>query len=194
MKPRTAGSATLSFELVQSLRNLHDNVLSSKASCCGDLDVLKSLYESCHPLRDVYGLQPLKNKLRGYLESLEVLQSRIQNATDLSGYALDYSLAKSTFDSSLSVTIITFVSAFYLPGSFVGTLYGMNFFLYDQNSRTIDIAADFWIFLLTWLGLSLITGGIYIVWSVSMRNTTPKPDKKRERNSWSKRLEKFRLH
>ena len=37
----------------------------------------------------------------------------------------------------------------------------MNFFVFDTDSRTISIANDFWIFVATWLPLTLLTVAIY---------------------------------
>lgn len=39
----------------------------------------------------------------------------------------------------------------------------MNFFVFDQDARQIVIAKDFWIFLATWLPLTVITGLIYVL-------------------------------
>lgn len=46
------------------------------------------------------------------------------------------------------------------------TLFGMNFFVFDSTHRRIVIANDFWVFLATWLPLTLVTVAIYlfIVW------------------------------
>lgn len=82
IKPGTAAEANLSFTRVQSLRNIHDNVISAKAGCSGDLDVVKGLVDLLEP--DQYqGMQSHIAKLRGYIESSDVLQSRIRNAIDL---------------------------------------------------------------------------------------------------------------
>lgn len=88
-------------------------------------------------------------------------------------------LTQDTVDDSATVKIITFVSAFYLPGSFVAvsssvnpkgaqltmskTIFGMNFFDFDVHSRSITIAHDFWVFIATWLPLTFITGALYMV-------------------------------
>ena len=71
---------------------------------------------------------------------------------------------------------ITLLTLFYLPGSFVAvslgqllalfdspvdrdsqTLYGMNLFLFNPKTRRLVIADDFWIFIVTWLLLTLLT-------------------------------------
>lgn len=93
----------------------------------------------------------LDHELRDMTEQLKNLTQNLLTLTEHS------------VDDSTTVKIITFVSAFYLPGSFVATLYGMNFFLFDQDRRRIVIADDFWVFLATWLPLTVITGAIYVV-------------------------------
>jgi len=102
-------------------------------------------------------------------------------------------LTQDTVDDSVTVQVITLVSAIYLPGSFVGvscsisippgessnmrpkTLYGMNFFLFNSESSSIIIAQDFWIFIATWLPLTFLTGAIYIffIWMHARRNDKP---------------------
>jgi len=155
LNTKTAGSASLSFDFVQDLRDLKDTVLSSRACCRGDLDVVTTLEATCkEEFSGAHVLQPITSKLKGYLESLDVLEGRVQNTIDLVrlatygieykmrwltqlyvqiGYALDYHnqeqaseindrllyLAENSFDTSRSVAIITFVSAVYLPASFV---------------------------------------------------------------------------
>lgn len=81
-----AAAASLSFDQVQSLRNLHDNVLSLSAFCLGSLNIIKTL-ESVPEARftDLYSLHPFSDQLRGYNESLSVLGKRIVNAIDLVG-------------------------------------------------------------------------------------------------------------
>ncbi|BCS04314.1 uncharacterized protein AKAW2_80115A [Aspergillus luchuensis] len=111
----------------------------------------------------------------------------MRNAIDLAGYTLSLHnqletarvdrelrdltsslkrLQEDNMNDSAAVKVITFVSAIYLPGSFIVSLYGMNFFVFDEDLRQIVIAKDFWVFLATWLPLTLVTGLIYvlIVW------------------------------
>jgi len=38
----------------------------------------------------------------------------------------------------------------------------MNFFVFDTEARRIIIAYDFWIFILTWLGMSALTGMVFL--------------------------------
>jgi hypothetical protein len=39
----------------------------------------------------------------------------------------------------------------------------MNFFVFDSSSKAIRISNDFWIFVATWLPLTLITGTLYML-------------------------------
>ncbi|OJJ77544.1 hypothetical protein ASPBRDRAFT_112523 [Aspergillus brasiliensis CBS 101740] len=133
------------------------------------------------------GCETLILALQGYIKSCEELVPRMRNAIDLAGYTLSLHnqletarvdlelrdltshlkrLQEDNLDDSAAVKVITFVSAIYLPGSFIVSLYGMNFFVFDEDLRQIVIAKDFWVFLATWLPLTLVTGLIYvlIVW------------------------------
>ncbi|PWY91787.1 hypothetical protein BO94DRAFT_533242 [Aspergillus sclerotioniger CBS 115572] len=135
----------------------------------------------------VRGYEALESTLQGHIKSCEELVPRIRNAIDLAGYTLSLhnqldtakvdhelrdlishlkELQQDSVDDSAAVKIITFLSAVYLPGSFIVSLYGMNFFVFDNDARQIVIAKDFWVFLATWLPLTMVTGLIYvlIVW------------------------------
>lgn len=68
-------------------------------------------------------------------------------------------LTENTVDDSAIVRLITIVSAFYLPGSFVATLFGMNFFNFD--SKSIAVSTDFWVFVVAWTVLTILTGGLF---------------------------------
>jgi len=72
-------------------------------------------------------------------------------------------LTQNNVDDSTAIKVITFISAVYLPGSFVASLYGMNFFIFDHVKKKIAIANDFWVFIATWLPLTMVTAAMYIV-------------------------------
>jgi Mg2+ and Co2+ transporter CorA len=191
VKPEKA-DAKESFRRVQNLRNINDFALFAKACCTSNLDVVKALRKSdLTHLKDASSLDAQKTILQGYVESSSVLEGRIKNAIDLVGYTLTLhnqletakvdtelrdmtgelrdvtqqlkNLQQDTVDDSATVKIITYVSAVYLPGSFVASLYGMNFFAFDTATWRLSIGHNFWIFVATWLPLTLITGAIYIL-------------------------------
>ncbi|KAF2132835.1 hypothetical protein P153DRAFT_420745 [Dothidotthia symphoricarpi CBS 119687] len=181
-----------SFRCVKSLRNTNDLIIFARACCSGNLDLVNRLQTT--PIRLLSEIDELSthvSKMKGYVESADVLEGRVQNLIDLVGYTLTLrnqmeaakvqleaakidtelrdlteglkKLGEQSVDDSATVKIITFVSAVYLPGSFAATLYGMNFFLFDATSKRLQISSDFWIFVLTWIPLTLITGGTYML-------------------------------
>ena len=105
-------------------------------------------------------------------------------------------LTKETVDDSTSVRIVTFVTLIYLPASFVAvstgimylntkltctmqSLFGMNFFTFETAQESgFQVSAQFWIFLILSLPLTLLTVG---AWFIIMR-------KKNKKRALSKRL------
>jgi hypothetical protein len=141
-----------SFLRVQKLRNLNDFILFSRACCAGNLDLLVRLSESnMSSAKGMLELDSQKSKMKGYIESADVLKGRVQNLIDLVGYTLTLHnqleaakidtelrdlteglkrLTEDTVDDSATVKVITFLSAIYLPGSFIAvgiTLLIINF-------------------------------------------------------------------
>lgn len=95
-------------------------------------------------------------------------------AADISNHVSQ--LAEKTTNDTTAVKWITYLTLFYLPGSFVAvslgkllalidlpadldsqTLYGMNLFLFNPETRRLVISDDFWICVLTWFLLTLVT-------------------------------------
>ncbi|EAT82301.1 hypothetical protein SNOG_09966 [Parastagonospora nodorum SN15] len=174
-----------SFRRVQGLRNTMDLVLSTHACCSGNLDLIQRLSRCSQPaIQRLQSLESAECRMKGYIESADVLKGRVQNLIDLIGYTLTLhnqmeaakidnelrslteqlkNLTEDTVDDSATVKIITLVSAVYLPGSFIATLFGMNFFLFDTETRKLVISPNFWIFIATWLPLIFLTGAVYVL-------------------------------
>ncbi|KAF1963309.1 hypothetical protein CC80DRAFT_541248 [Byssothecium circinans] len=149
------------------------------------MDLLARLKASgLEGLSTLEDLEAHESKMKGYIESVDVLKGRTQNSIDLVGYTLmlhnqleaakidtelrDLTeglkrLTEDTVDDSAIVKIVTFVSAIYLPGSFIATLFGMNFFLFNSESKQLEISPDFWMFIAVWLPLTVVTGGMYVL-------------------------------
>ena len=84
-------------------------------------------------------------------------------------------LAETTTRDTAAVKWITYLTLLYLPGSFVAvsskiytlvslandgdqkSIYGMNLFAFNQQTMNIMIADDFWIYIATWIPLTLLT-------------------------------------
>lgn len=149
-----------SFVRVQELRHTNDLIHFARACCAGNLDLLERLSQlPLHASKSMSSLATSQAKLKGFIESADVLKGRIQNLIDLVsigpvrrehlpagtkvrqvGYTLTLHnqlesakvekelrdlteslnrLTQDTVDDSATVKIITFVSAVYLPGSFI---------------------------------------------------------------------------
>ncbi|KAK3377585.1 hypothetical protein B0H63DRAFT_547088 [Podospora didyma] len=174
------------FPVVRALRNTNDFVLFASGCCSNNVDILDRL-SSCPRfaatrMRERTASQALA--LRGSMASARVLQGSIENAIELVGYTLTLHsqletgkldkeirdmteglrnlYQKSVNDSSM-IRLITVFSAIYLPGSFVGGIFGMNFFVFDIEQRHIVISYDFWIFIVVWLGLSALTALAFLL-------------------------------
>lgn len=182
-----------SFIRVKALRNLNDWAHQAQACCKSNIDIVKKLREnvSIQSQSEIDELRYFQTALEGYIQSCEALMPRIRNTIDLVGYTLTLhnqletaqvdkelrdltaklqnvtnelrDLQQDSVDDSVTVKIITFVSAFYLPGSFVVSFFGMNFFAFDQAARRIVIANDFWVFLAVWLPLTGATAVFYLL-------------------------------
>jgi hypothetical protein len=75
-----------SFSRVQRMRNTNDSVLFARACCSGNLDLLDRLSSASIGL--LGGLDELvthRSKMKGYIESADVLKGRVQNLIDLVG-------------------------------------------------------------------------------------------------------------
>lgn len=181
------------FRKVQSLRNTNDFALFSSACCSSNREIIECMSHS-GPFsgEQIRELRSMENMLRGYIESSTALRQRIINTVELAGYTLSLhnqrdmrqltqeiqsnaketglvtlrlqKLTENTVDDGAVVRIITIISAIYLPGSFVATIFGTNFFKFDEQVGKISITNDFWVFLSVWLGLTCITLSMIFVY------------------------------
>ncbi|KAF7175058.1 hypothetical protein CNMCM7691_006462 [Aspergillus felis] len=130
-----------SFNHLVTLRNLNDWVNKARASCEGTLDLVLRLKDSFHECNEH------EPRIRSYIQSCDGLTPRVRNTTDLLGFTLNLhnqletakidrelrditeqlqlvtselkDLQRDNIDDSAAVKIITFISAVYLPGSFI---------------------------------------------------------------------------
>jgi len=115
------------------------------------------------------------SRLGEYTDSTNAVQKRIENMTkflansldlqnqsisvDMNGHLL--TLTKDTVDDSSTVHIITLITLFYLPASFISGLLGMNLFSFDDNTTSLRTSTDFWIFVVATVALTTITVGVW---------------------------------
>ncbi|KAK7739011.1 hypothetical protein SLS53_005908 [Cytospora paraplurivora] len=72
-------------------------------------------------------------------------------------------------NDSAIITIITILSAIYVPGGFVASIFGTNFFQFGET-RHIVITQDFWKFIICWVGLTAATAVIYLLTFMHIRS------------------------
>lgn len=176
---KTSAAVSLNFDKVQGLRDLEDTALSLSAYCKAGSGIIEALHDvPGADYQGVWSLNPFDARLRGYGENISVLTKRIGNTIELFAYALDLKnqytaadinnhvsqltektseLAEKTTHDTTAVKWITYLTLVYLPGSFVAGLYGMNLFVFNPQSRRLVIAEDFWICVVTWFLLTVLT-------------------------------------
>lgn len=200
----TSLSGKDSFKQVQSLRNTNDFALFSSACCSSNREIIRCMTECRRfSVEQTRELRSMETMLNGYIESSAALPQRIVNTVELAGYTLSLhnqhemrrltqemqanaketgdvtlqlkQLTENTVDDSAVVRTITVISAIYLPGSFVATIFGTNFFKFDEQIQKISITSDFWVFLSVWLGLTFITSMVYVYTYMSKGRRKGKP-------------------
>lgn len=73
----------VSFEAVQALRDLHDDVSALSAHFNGDLKIIEVLKRLKQGRKPGHAFELYVNLLHGYNESAAVLHKRVQNVIDL---------------------------------------------------------------------------------------------------------------
>ncbi|ROV96678.1 hypothetical protein VSDG_05559 [Cytospora chrysosperma] len=142
------------------------------------------------PARDMYNsmLPTAETIINGYIQNSKSLQNGIDNTIELISYTLAVhnqeetakldketrnlaeetsrvtmelkTINESSANDSAIISIITTLSAIYVPGSFVASIFGTNFFQFGAETKQIAITGDFWKFIICWVGLTLVTAAI----------------------------------
>lgn len=199
-----AESELLGFQTVQGFRATRDHILTAAAFCKGNqavIDLLMGIHTQEGSTFRTNGAA-LKERVRGYINGLDALQSRIDNSIALLEYSLQLKhqelatsmnrhmeeLTHSTVDDSATVRNITKLGLFYLPPTFICGLFGMNFFDYDNDTNYLVIAPNFWIFVVVSV---LLTGATWVIYYVSerhMEKTQLRPDERAAQPSMGRRV------
>ncbi|ROW10375.1 hypothetical protein VMCG_02140 [Cytospora schulzeri] len=80
---------------------------------------------------------------------------------------------ESSANDSAIISIITILSAIYVPGSFVASIFGTNFFQFGAGTNHIAITGDFWKFIICWAVLTIMTAAIYFLTYMRCRKGQP---------------------
>ncbi|KAI9660943.1 MAG: hypothetical protein M1821_009270 [Bathelium mastoideum] len=70
-------------------------------------------------------------------------------------------LARAAQEDSVTIRVITLVTLFYLPFSFVATILGMNLFEFNTNTRKITVSNEFWLYFVISIPLTALTLGCW---------------------------------
>ncbi|KAF3771210.1 hypothetical protein M406DRAFT_326601 [Cryphonectria parasitica EP155] len=185
-----------SFEQLRRLRMLKDYTDLATGYCMSNLQVLSSLRLSMETSSSsTDSILSVENSVRSHVKSLELLKDRIDNTIHLISLTVDLhnqeqaatlnlkmkKLAEETSavtkklavisehsaNETEVVRMITIVSAIYLPGSFVTSIFGMNFFQFDKQGG-IAMSRGIWIFISAWSGL-VVSSHLVTHWSYGKR-------------------------
>ncbi|OAL48073.1 hypothetical protein IQ07DRAFT_112162 [Pyrenochaeta sp. DS3sAY3a] len=66
-------------------------------------------------------------------------------------------MARSAREDSVAIRAITLVTSFYLPFSFVATMFGMNLVDFDTDTRNLLVSNQFWLYFLVSIPLTAVT-------------------------------------
>jgi len=151
--------AERSFLRVQNLRHVNDQAHFALACCTGNLELIDNLKSSdVSILRDSIDLTTYATSVSGSIQSINVFIPRIRNTIELVGYTLTLHnqmetakvdealrditeemkiMTMDTVDDSSTVKIVTLVSTFYLPGSFVGVSGAMSHKIFESQQTNV---------------------------------------------------------
>ncbi|OJD38959.1 magnesium transport protein transmembrane region [Diplodia corticola] len=180
-------------KLVQTLQELNHSMLQNDAYAQTEFTITAN------------ALKTVMIRLEGYQTSAEALELRVQGilrlvtdalnvknqtaAAKVQKFAADnqavsteiskgvYALAMDSVDDSTIARIVTLATLIYLPASFVASLFGMNFFDFDEGSRRMNISKDAWIYLLVTIPLTAVTG---LAWWCAARRQRMKRASRRQ--------------
>jgi len=175
----------MNFNTLQALRHLAAKLIPIPAILRNTISIITALQTMNNSLpgphdeqrvaETAYQLKACSSRLEGYISATDVLQQRIENMTkfladglnlqnqDISAEINNHllTLTKDTVDDSATVRIITLVTLTYLPASFITGLFGMNFFSFNSNTRTLLISKSFWICVAVTIPLTFLTLGYW---------------------------------
>ncbi|KAJ8115232.1 hypothetical protein OPT61_g3078 [Boeremia exigua] len=78
-----------------------------------------------------------------------------------------FSMARSAREDSVAIRAITLVTSFYLPFSFVATMFGMNLVDFDSSSHNLLVSRQFWLYFVIAIPLTAAT---LMCWRYKLRS------------------------
>lgn len=192
---------------LRKLKEIEDRLLFRvSANVRSNIAIVEVLLKACTHLQAIGAmdeehfadntsyLQSFLNRLKSHQSSAGTLEKRLSATIGLLSNLLDLknqkaagvindnmlALTEETVDDSATVFVISLVTLIYLPSQWIATLFGMNFFEYEQSNNGFKVSPSVWIYFCVAAPLTTFT---IIAWRVLARG------KKLQRGRQRKRIE-----
>ncbi|KAH9484951.1 Notoamide biosynthesis cluster protein M' [Psilocybe cubensis] len=154
-----------------SLEKNADLFTPAEAGYWGLEKAKESLAGACSRIDDLTSAATTLDERIKYLIQLAYNEiSQANNQVNLDIAKLTASIAIAAQHDNSSMITMAAVTMFFLPGTFVATLFGMNFF--DKtNQGSLMLASEGWVFLITTIPLTMI---VFLIWYFWKRWRTTK--------------------
>ncbi|KAI4710452.1 hypothetical protein J4E89_004907 [Alternaria sp. Ai002NY15] len=178
MKPACTSltQSLVTFETLKEVRAVENKILPLEPILVSFEKLMKDLEEANNVFSEVGKVQDgtfvvIKAALRqfrkdatSYRRQVLYMNKRAQLTTQSMLDTLNLSQSKNTFDmgrsareDSVAIRAITLVTSFYLPFSFVATMFGMNLVDFDSESRNLVLSKQLWLYFVISVPLTALT-------------------------------------
>ncbi|KAF2745861.1 hypothetical protein M011DRAFT_446485 [Sporormia fimetaria CBS 119925] len=96
---------------------------------------------------------------------LETVLSQMNTQKQSQIATINLSIAQAVRSDSIPVRTIAYVTLVLLPGAIVSSIFGMNFFQFDEGSGTVLVARTFWWYWAVTIPVTLGVVGLWNVWN-----------------------------
>ncbi|KAI4678740.1 uncharacterized protein J4E84_008558 [Alternaria hordeiaustralica] len=145
-------------------------ILVSFEKLMKDLEEANSVFSEVGKVQDgtsvviKAALRQFRKDATSYRRQVLYMNKRAQLTTQSMLDTLNLSQSKNTFDmgrsareDSVAIRAITLVTSFYLPFSFVATMFGMNLVDFDSESRNLVLSKQLWLYFVISVPLTALT-------------------------------------
>ncbi|KAI4688375.1 hypothetical protein J4E81_007971 [Alternaria sp. BMP 2799] len=167
MKPACTSltQSLVTFETLKEVRAVENKILPlepilvSFEKLMKDLEEANSVFSEVGKVQDgtsvviKAALRQFRKDATSYRRQVLYMNKRAQLTTQSMLDTLNLSQSKNTFDmgrsareDSVAIRAITLVTSFYLPFSFVATMFGMNLVDFDSESRNLVLSKQLWLY------------------------------------------------
>lgn len=96
---------------------------------------------------------------------LETVLSQMNNQRQSQIATINLSIAKAVRSDSIPMRTIAYVTLLLLPGALVASIFGMNFFEYDDGTNELKVAKSFWQYWAITVPVTLLVIAVWNVWN-----------------------------